>query len=113
MFEIGYYDPPDVREGNYPITCKGYMPETSLVVPAPELMLIIEQVEKGETERALKWLNALSAYPLAVDQECNFEGDVDAQFSGGKTSYTAYWTCPRCGTEGEEDREVGDDDPDL
>lgn len=110
---MGYYDPPDVGEGTYSITCKGYMPDTSLVIPAPELMSVIEQVEKGNTERALRWLNEFSAFPLAVDVECNFEGKVDAQFSGGGQSYTAYWTCPRCGSEGEEDREVGDDHPDL
>jgi hypothetical protein len=51
--------------------------------------------------------------PKTVDVECGYEGGVDAQFSGGRTSYAAYWTCPRCGTEGEEDREVGDDDPRL
>jgi hypothetical protein len=117
---MGYYDPPDQHEGTYPATCQGYLPEdTTKAVPeylidqilavqhliglgSPNAQGILEQLRKE-----------MLSMPNAVDVECGFEGKVDASFSGGRTSYTVYWTCPRCGKENEEDREAGDDHPDL
>lgn len=33
--------------------------------------------------------------------ECPFAGDVDVNYAG----WTAYWTCPTCGAENEDDAE--------
>ncbi len=112
---MGYYDPPEMAEGTYSIECKGYMPEDCHAVPVEIIdqlqTIVLNSPKLGDDLMALR--RQMLAMPKAVDVECNFDGKVDAQFSGGKTAYTAYWTCPRCGTEGEEDREVGDDHPDL
>src|SRR6059036_3894740 len=107
-------------EGTYSITCKGYMPDTSKVAPRDileQILTVANLIGSGAPDRASFRLGQLHAellqMPNAVDVECNFEGKVDAWFSGGRDAYTAHWECPRCGTEGEEDRERGDDHPDL
>lgn len=106
-------------EGNYRVSeCKGYMPESSRAVPEhiiSEILTLQEAIGRNEpVQPRLERLRLeMLAMPQAVDVECNYEGDVDAYFSGGPSAYTVYWTCPRCGSEQEEDREAGDDHPDL
>lgn len=107
-------------EGTYSITCKGYMPPTAKVAPRDifeQIVAIANLIGSGAPERASYRLGQLHGellqMPEAVDVACNFEGEVDAWFSGGKDSYTAHWECPRCGTEDEEDRDRDDDNPNL
>lgn len=112
-------------EGNYKVSeCKGYMPDDARTVPLPLIEEILAcQEELGAAGTLLdasrvqvkleRLRKEMLEMPVAFDVPCNFEGDVDAQFDGGRTYYTAFWTCPRCGSEQEEDRELGDDHPDL
>lgn len=103
----------------YTITCKGYLDAVHVQPPrvTEKITDVVKHLEAGDIPVACFLLGGLSAeaatMPLAYDVECGYEGEVDATYSGGRTSYTVYFTCPRCGTEGWEAREAGDDDPRL
>lgn len=109
-------------EGAYSApTCEGYMPEGTKVAPTDiieRLMAIQTKLGEGDIPFASYRLGQLTGeimqMPNAIDQECGYEGSVDAQWDGDrKGNGTFFWTCPRCGTENEEHREAGDDHPDL
>lgn len=108
-----------MADGTYQITCKGYLSEVR--VQPPEFVAAVTEVVKvlegGNVQQACFMLGRLSAeaaeMPLAYDVECGYEGEADAWYSGTHRAYTVTWNCPRCGTEGSDDREEGDDDPRL
>lgn len=77
----------------------------------------VPSVTEAAVDNALRLLTRLAdeaaGMPLSVDVECGYDGEVDAAFYGGRSAYTAAWDCPRCDKENEEEREAGDDHPDL
>lgn len=105
--------------------CTGYMPDDCRAVPPNmiyEIFTIQERIGKAgtllEATQAMPLLErlrlAIIDLPKAVDVECLYEGEVDAQWSGNrKGDGEFFWTCPQCGSEQEESREAGDDHPDL
>ncbi len=125
----GFYPPgvtgnePEIAgypEGTYSApACKGYLEDVR--VQPLDLLDMLARVDTALGEGRLADARGLlarithdaSEMPTTTDVECGWEGKVDAVFVGGRRTYTVHWTCPQCGSEQEEDREHGDDHPDL
>lgn len=109
------------NDGNYVAPeCEGYIVNRKISPIDMEERLMQAQlhINQGLLAAASAFLGSLHAdliqMPVVDEIKCNWEGGrVDAEFEGGKTYYTAIWNCPRCGSEGVQSRQVGDDDPDL
>lgn len=108
-------------EGNYSApTCNGYLPDDTRAVTLgliSDLADVQHMIGRGDPNAQVKLerirLEMLDM-PKAVDVECGFEGDVDASWDGDRRGNgTYFWTCPRCGSEQTDEREAGDDHPDL
>lgn len=117
-------------EGEYLVTtpCTGYIDEARIqpdwlpdqlqhivgILDGTVLVRPSDSPTARARVRLLDLISELQKMPVGHDIECGFEGKVDAQFEHfGRSATRVYWTCPICGKECEEDREAGDDDPDL
>lgn len=115
-----YYQPPESGQGTYQApACKGYIANAKVSPLDIGLQLMQAQnlINQGDLPRASFILGGIFAdvmqMPVIDEVACNWEGgSVDAEFEGGK-DYTVFWTCPRCGSAQEQEREYGDDHPDL
>lgn len=132
-----HLEPPSTRlsGGNYDAPkCESYLPAGTKAAPR-DLLTDLSRLDErlriaatslpnadvlsneiaSDLERARHLLEIIrteaEAMPdLSGDDECGFEGRVDAEFQRlGGGAYTVFWTCPRCGTEHAEEREAGDD----
>jgi hypothetical protein len=111
-----YLTPPRVHETEHTPDepCGHTLPDTARVAPLAlaadleRLAAMIDPATGGiDTTAAARTLayirDEVAAMPTIGDEvECGYTGEVDAVYSHG----TLFWTCPRCGTDCEE--EVGD-----
>jgi len=112
-------------EGTYNApSCMGYLSEArvqpldlldQLLAVANLLSQPDSPTDLAKASYKLGYLTAdCQMMPFALDVECGYEGQVDAQWAGDrKGNGEFFWTCPRCGSERAESREAGDDHPDL
>ena len=48
-----------------------------------------------------EWSETIAGVGCGADNDCEWEGDIEAECVGVEDYYTYYWTCPECKSENE------------